>query len=138
MRSELDPMPTVKIAISSVAASSTARRIAAAGAHSEREVNPPAIIAVTARPVIAQLESETPEASEPPFASDAQPEVQSEMPALPSEPVAVGILAGAGIDEISIRRQSFCDFSTDTCAGACHENRFLVVVSRIRGVTAGR
>jgi DNA recombination protein RmuC len=69
------------------------RRIEAAGAHSEREVNPPAIIEVTARPVIAQLESETPEASEPPFASDAQPEVQSEMPALPSEPVAVGARA---------------------------------------------
>ena len=70
------------------------RRIEAAGAHSEREVNPPAIIEVTARPVIAQLESETLEASEPPLASDAQPEVQSEiqseMPALPSEPVAVG------------------------------------------------
>jgi DNA recombination protein RmuC len=34
------------------------RRIEAAGAHSEREVNPPAIIEVTARPVIAQVESE--------------------------------------------------------------------------------
>jgi DNA recombination protein RmuC len=34
------------------------RRIEAAGAHSEREVDPPAIIEVTARPVIAQLESE--------------------------------------------------------------------------------
>jgi DNA recombination protein RmuC len=66
------------------------RRIEAAGAHSEREVNPPAIIEVTARPVIAQLESEMDEASEPPFASDAQPEIQSEIPALPSEPVAVG------------------------------------------------
>jgi DNA recombination protein RmuC len=65
------------------------RRIEAAGAHSEREVNPPAIIEVTARPVIAQLESEMDEASEPPFASDAQPEIQS-IPALPSEPVAVG------------------------------------------------
>jgi DNA recombination protein RmuC len=70
------------------------RRIEAAGAHSsEREVNPPAIIEVTARPVIAQLEPETLEASEPPLASDAQPEVQPEMPALPSEPVAVGAQA---------------------------------------------
>jgi DNA recombination protein RmuC len=77
------------------------RRIEAAGAHSEREINPPAIIEVTARPVIAQLESETLEASEPPLASDAQPEIQSEMPseaqsempALPSEPVAVGAQA---------------------------------------------
>ncbi len=69
------------------------RRIEAAGAHSEREVNPPAIIEVTARPVIAQLESETLEASEPPFASADQSEVQSEMPALPSEPVAVGAQA---------------------------------------------
>jgi DNA recombination protein RmuC len=69
------------------------RRIEAAGAHSEREVNPPAIIEVTARPVIAQLEPETLEASEPPLASDAQSEIQSEMPALPSEPVAVGAQA---------------------------------------------
>jgi DNA recombination protein RmuC len=69
------------------------RRIEAAGAHSEREVNPPAIIEVTARPVISQLEPETLEASEPPLASDAQSEIQSEMPALPSEPVAVGAQA---------------------------------------------
>jgi DNA recombination protein RmuC len=69
------------------------RRIEAAGANSEREVNPPAIIEVTTRPVIAQLESETLEASEPPLASDAQSEVESEMPALPSEPVAVGAQA---------------------------------------------
>jgi len=63
------------------------RRIEAAGAHSEREVSAPAVIEVTARPVIAQLESETLEGE--PFASDAQPE----MPALPSEPVAIGARA---------------------------------------------
>ena len=51
------------------------RRIEAAGADSEREVSTPAIVETSARPVIAQLESELDEPSlnaerlEPPFAS---------------------------------------------------------------------
>ncbi len=48
------------------------RRIEAAGAHSEREVSAPAIIEVTARPVIAQLESETLELGDPFLASDTR------------------------------------------------------------------
>jgi DNA recombination protein RmuC len=49
------------------------RRIEAAGASSEREVTPPAIVETGARPIIAQLESEpaqTPETTAPPFESD--------------------------------------------------------------------
>jgi DNA recombination protein RmuC len=49
------------------------RRIEAAGASSEREVTPPAIVETGARPIIAQLESEpaqTPETTTPPFESD--------------------------------------------------------------------
>jgi DNA recombination protein RmuC len=49
------------------------RRIEAAGASSEREVTPPAIVETGARPIIAQLESEpaqTPEPTAPPFESD--------------------------------------------------------------------
>jgi len=49
------------------------RRIEAAGASSEREVTPPALVETSARPIIAQLESEpaqTPGTMEPPFESD--------------------------------------------------------------------
>jgi DNA recombination protein RmuC len=49
------------------------RRIEAAGASSEREVTPPAIVETSARPIIAQLESEpaqTPKTTAPAFESD--------------------------------------------------------------------